>query len=111
MSKLDLISDLYAYNQWANEHLVAEAEKLDMGQLAGPQGASFESILGTMAHIAAAQVNWLERWQLGRNTRHTVAVGESIKTLADLRDALEGSHRGVAQLHRGTVRSPAGCAA
>jgi uncharacterized damage-inducible protein DinB len=92
VSKLQLISDLYAYNEWANDVLLAKAEELDMGQLAGPQGASFESILGNMAHLAAAQINWLERWRTGQNKQHTVDLGESLKTLADLRETLAASH-------------------
>jgi uncharacterized damage-inducible protein DinB len=45
-----------------------------------------------MAHVLAAQVNWLERWQHGQNKRHTVDLGDSIKTLADLRKAFAASH-------------------
>lgn len=92
MSKLELIRDFFAYNEWANDLLLDKAGDLDMGQLAGPQGASFESILGTMAHTLAAQVNWLERWQHGQNKRPTTKIGEAIKTLADLREAFALSH-------------------
>jgi uncharacterized damage-inducible protein DinB len=92
MSKLELVRDFFAYNEWANNLLLEKSGDLDMGQLAGPQGASFESILGNMAHVLAAQVNWLERWQHGQNKRHTVDLGDSIKTLADLRKAFAASH-------------------
>lgn len=95
MSKLELIRHLYAYNEWANGHLLDVAAELDTGQLAGPQGASFESVLGNMAHLAAAQVNWLERWRTGVNTESTVEMGESWKTLADLRQGFAGSHAGL----------------
>jgi uncharacterized damage-inducible protein DinB len=101
MSKLELIRDLYAYNEWANEYLLDVASRLDMGQLAGPQGASFESILGNMAHVVAAQINWLERWRTGQNKQHTVALGESLKTLADLRAGFAASHRDLAEYVRG----------
>ena len=92
MSKLELIRHLYAYNEWANVHLLDVAGELDEKQLGGAQGASFESILGNMAHLAAAQINWLERWQGGVNKRSTVEMGESMKSLADLRDVFAGSH-------------------
>ncbi len=97
MSKLQLVRDLYAYNEWANNLLLDKAEELDAGQVAGPQGASFDSILGNMAHLAAAQINWLERWQSGQNKRHTVDLGESLKTLADLRETFAASHRDLSE--------------
>lgn len=92
MSKLELIRHLYAYNEWANGHLLDVAAELNPAQIAGPQGASFESILGNMAHVAAAQVNWLERWRTGANTKSTVVLGESLKTAEDLRRAFGESH-------------------
>jgi len=92
MSKLELVRDLYAYNKWANDYLLDAASRLDAGQLAGPQGASFESVLGNMAHLAAAQINWLERWRTGQNRKHTVDLGASMKTLVDLRETITASH-------------------
>jgi uncharacterized damage-inducible protein DinB len=95
MSKLELIRHLYAYNEWANGHLLDIASPLDPAQLTGAHGASFESILGTMAHLAAAQVNWLERWRGGVNKRSTIALAESMKTLAALRETFAGSNSGL----------------
>jgi uncharacterized damage-inducible protein DinB len=95
VSKLELIRHLYAYNEWANGHLMDIASPLDTAQLTGAQGASFESILGNMAHLAAAQVNWLERWQGGVNRQATVVLGNSMTTLADVREAFDHSHQGL----------------
>ena len=41
---------------------------------------------------AARVLNWLERWQTGVNKQSTVELGESLKTLADLRETLAASH-------------------
>ena len=93
MSKQELIRHYYAYNAWANNRLLDIAGELDDPELRGSQGASFESILGNMAHIAAAQVNWLERWQGGVNRVSTVELAEGMSSLADLREVFDRSHK------------------
>lgn len=84
MSKLTLLRDLYDYNQYANERLIEVASHADESQLAEP--------IATLAHVAAAQINWLERWQGGVNRQSTVELQESIRTLDALRELFDRSH-------------------
>lgn len=84
MSKLQLLRDFYDYNQYANDRLLEVANAVPEDQLS--------SVMATMAHIVAAQINWLERWQTGANKRSTVALQETFGELADLRAAANTSH-------------------
>ena len=56
------IRELYDYTEWANELVVAAAEKLTADQLQRDVGISHHSILGTLSHMAGAEWIWLERW-------------------------------------------------
>lgn len=60
------IRDLYAYNEWANARVVEVIAGLPADRLTAPIESSFPSILGTLAHIVAAEWVWLRRW-LGEN--------------------------------------------
>jgi uncharacterized damage-inducible protein DinB len=60
------IRDLYAYNEWANARVVEVIAGLPADRLTAPIESSFPSILGTFAHIVAAEWVWLRRW-LGEN--------------------------------------------
>ena len=53
--------DLYRYNDWANERLVAAVESLPVEALARHLGGSFPSIRATFSHIIAGEWIWLER--------------------------------------------------
>jgi uncharacterized damage-inducible protein DinB len=53
---------LYAYTRWANARVVEACAALPAGDLSRPLGGSFPTVLGTLAHIAAADWVWLERW-------------------------------------------------
>ena len=91
MSKAELLRDLFAYNEWANNRLLNVAGKLDEGELKGAQGASFESILGNMVHILAAQIFWLERWKTLEADPASAEV-PSVSTLAELIEAYAEWH-------------------
>ena len=54
---------LFDYTEWANELVLASAEKLSSDQLSKDVQISHRSILGTLAHMAGAEWLWLERWQ------------------------------------------------
>lgn len=92
MSKLELIGHLYAYNEYANNALLDIACRLDESKLEGAQGASFGGIIGNMSHLAAAQINWLQRWQHGVNEVSGETLQARMKTLDDVRRAFAGSH-------------------
>ena len=67
MSKLELVTHFYEYNEWANDRLLDVASGLSGDELGTGRGASFGSILSSFAHIAAGQIVWLERWVGGEN--------------------------------------------
>jgi uncharacterized damage-inducible protein DinB len=59
----DVIRSLYAYNRWANERLLAQAEALPPGRTRERFDAGYESIHDTLAHILGAEAVWLSRWR------------------------------------------------
>lgn len=61
--ELKHISELYLYNHWADQRVLAAAGKLDPEKFVRPMGNSFSSVRDTLAHILAAEWIWLERWQ------------------------------------------------
>ncbi|MEX0682595.1 MAG: DinB family protein [Dehalococcoidia bacterium] len=94
MSKLELITHLYEYNEWANGRLLDTASAIPDADLATAKGASFESILGSFGHLAAAQINWLERWLTGSNQVSGVELGK-MPDLSTVRAAFLASHIGL----------------
>ncbi len=62
MSALAQIHALYAYNDWANGHVLDAASAVSEEELQRELGASFGSVRGNLAHIAGAQIIWLGRW-------------------------------------------------
>jgi uncharacterized damage-inducible protein DinB len=84
MTRLALLRDLYDYNEYANNHLVEVA--------ATARDEHLRDVIATLAHVAGAQINWLERWKGGVNKRSTVDLQESIRTVNDLREAFARSH-------------------
>lgn len=57
------IRSLYAYNRWANARVLEVIAGLSEDRLTAPIESSFPSILGTFAHIVAAEWVWLRRWR------------------------------------------------
>jgi uncharacterized damage-inducible protein DinB len=94
MSKLELIRDFYDYNEWANRRLLKVAAGLGDDNVVYSPGASLASVVKTMAHVAAAQINWLERWQGGVNRVSTVELASAMG-LDDVRAAFDRSHDGL----------------
>jgi uncharacterized damage-inducible protein DinB len=62
----DDIRSLYAFNRWANRRFLEVLETLDEERLARRIESSFPSLVGTFAHMVAAEWVWLRRW-LGEN--------------------------------------------
>jgi uncharacterized damage-inducible protein DinB len=52
------------YNQWMNEKIYQAATELSLEQLSENKGAFFGSIMGTLNHIAVADIFWLKRFAL-----------------------------------------------
>ncbi len=91
MSKLDLISALYEYNEWANNHVLDAAARLTGEEFSRKQGASFESVEGNLAHIVGAQIIWLQRWTGGSNPKPVLEF-QQMRGLPSIREAFEKSH-------------------
>src|SRR6478736_4230008 len=45
-----------------NAQVYAAAARLEPGELAADRGAFFRSIIGTLNHIVAGDINWLKRF-------------------------------------------------
>lgn len=61
--ELNRICDLYSYNRWADQRVLAASAKLDPEKFTRAMGNSFSSVRDTLAHILAGEWIWLERWQ------------------------------------------------
>lgn len=60
---LNLINDLYCYNDWANGRILDLCDGLTDEQLDAPRAMGFGSLRATLFHILFAEIAWLERWQ------------------------------------------------
>jgi uncharacterized damage-inducible protein DinB len=52
------IRDIFDYNYWANDHLLATAEQLTPEQLTAPVSFSYGSLLGTLVHLLDTERGW-----------------------------------------------------
>ena len=59
----DLIDDLYAYNDWANDKVLSLCDGLTDAQLDTPREMGFATLRATLFHILTAEKVWMERWQ------------------------------------------------
>src|SRR5262245_57340252 len=57
------LSRLVAYNQWADERILAAIEGVSAEELTRPREAYFGTIAANLRHTLVAQRNWLRRWQ------------------------------------------------
>ena len=62
MTRAGELQELYAFNRWANEEILAAAAGLSSEQLSRDLGSSFPSVLATLAHVAQSDWVWLQRW-------------------------------------------------
>ena len=61
--EIEDISDLYAYNDWANERVRTSIGVLTQEAYERELSASFGSVKGTVVHLVSAQWAWLKRWK------------------------------------------------
>jgi uncharacterized damage-inducible protein DinB len=94
MSKLELVRGLYAYNEWANDHVLDAASRLTEEEFSRTHRASFESVEGNLAHIVGAQIVWLQRWIGGSNPKPVLEF-QKIRGLTAIREAFASSHAGL----------------
>jgi uncharacterized damage-inducible protein DinB len=90
MGKLELIRAMYDYNEWANNHVLQTAAQVSEDDFVRPQGASFDSVEGNLAHIVGAQIVWLARWAAGNNP--PLGQVQNIKGMGAIRQAFDRSH-------------------
>lgn len=97
------ITELYAYNSWANERILKASAKLTSEAFLRPMGNSFSSVRDTLAHILAAEWIWLERWQ-GRYPKTMLDPADfpNVNSLQSRSEAVAGNYRNF--LHEVTVQ-------
>ena len=61
--EIEDLTELYAYNGWANRRVRKSIQDLDPEVFKRDLGASFGSLQQTVAHLVSAQWNWLGRWK------------------------------------------------
>jgi uncharacterized damage-inducible protein DinB len=93
MSKLELITHRYEYNAWATNRLLEAADALSDEDLHEVR-SGYSSILHLFGHIAAAEINWLERWNTGRNTTPTTEL-QKMPDLGTVRASFTAAHLGL----------------
>ena len=62
MNAADVLT-LYAYDDWANDRMLAAIAELTEEQFTRNLVSSYPTIRDTLAHIAFAEWIWLERWR------------------------------------------------
>lgn len=80
------LKKLVAYNQWANERVLAAMEGMTSAELAAPLDAYFGSLAKNLQHVLGAQRVWLARWQKLPPPRLDAAITEP------WRDAYAATH-------------------
>ncbi|OLN29411.1 DinB family protein [Desulfosporosinus metallidurans] len=78
----NLISELYEYNNWANEKLLNELGRLEPEDITRDLSSSFRSIQDTMVHILAVEELWVSRW-MGEQTR-SLLIPDDFPTYSSL---------------------------
>ena len=56
-------TELFAYNDWANDRLLSCAEGLPEEAWGRDLGGAFPTLLGLVAHVVGAERVWLIRWK------------------------------------------------
>jgi uncharacterized damage-inducible protein DinB len=92
MSKLGLIVEVYAHNEWANNVILDTAAKVPEAALKTQPLGSYTTIIADLAHVIGAQVTWLGRWQTGKMPEDALRF-EDMDSLAELRAEAETSHQ------------------
>jgi uncharacterized damage-inducible protein DinB len=72
---LQEISQLVAFNRWANQCFLEALSQLPAGQYGQDLHSSHGGIHGTLAHIIGAERGWLSRWQ-GKSDTGTAAINQ-----------------------------------
>ena len=57
------LTELLAYDRWANHKILEAVTKLDTVQFTKPMGGSFGSVRDTLVHLVWAEWIWTKRWK------------------------------------------------
>ena len=82
------ISPLFRYNEWANRQVLEAAAKLPADQISATAPVSHGSLLGSLAHVLAAEWMWRTRCQEGISPPALPSAAD-FPTLAALRERRE----------------------
>ena len=105
MSKLELVREMYWFNEWANNLILEKAAAVSEADLKAKPDYSYTTILTNLGHICGAQVHWLQRWQHGGSLwdrkpkdvdfewNHSVYDEAEYETLERVRADFERSHK------------------
>jgi uncharacterized damage-inducible protein DinB len=88
------------YNHWMNERVFEAAARLDAVELSADKGAYFGSILGTLNHIAVADIIWLHRFARHREGFAALGTMAEHPRPLSLRQALAPDLAGLLALRR-----------
>lgn len=61
MTRVDEIRQLFKYNRWANQRMLAAAARLTDEQFQQDMNSSFPSVRDTLVHVMSAEWVWLSR--------------------------------------------------
>jgi uncharacterized damage-inducible protein DinB len=81
------LSDLLAYDRWANHQYLDVIAKLTDEQFTRKLGGSFGSIRDTLVHLAWAEWLWAKRWQ--RNSPQVRATPDQFPTCESVRSYMK----------------------
>lgn len=85
---------LYAYNQWANERILAAAATLSPRQLSAPRDFGWQSLFGALVHILDAEYYW--RVFLAESRETDWIEADDFDGLPALRERWDKEHRALA---------------
>lgn len=81
--KLQGVRDLMAYNDWANQRILAMAEKVTPAQFTAPSNTSFGSLQATLVHLLDSEWTW--RWLVQGQGLPTTLEPDAFPNVAALR--------------------------
>ena len=97
----DGLDDLYAYNSWANDRMIASVETLSEEEYARVLGGGWPSVADTLAHLASATRAWDER--LGGRSPERLLTGADLPRRDDAVAMLHAADAALAERVRSSA--------
>jgi uncharacterized damage-inducible protein DinB len=92
----DDFASLYAYNRWANGHVLGACRKLTADQYAAEPTPGWSSVRSTLVHIAVVTDGWL-RGMAGENVQ-SLPTEADLPTVEDAARVLDQAYRRLDEL-------------